>query len=66
MFSTLRNYVVDRKSGIAKTVGFAGGLYIAKNYIGDRLEEVKVRLEQERTAKDRQVRIFPEVKSSCD
>ncbi|KAF7778430.1 hypothetical protein Agabi119p4_2775 [Agaricus bisporus var. burnettii] len=52
MFSTLRNYVVDRKSGIAKTVGFAGGLYIAKNYIGDRLEEVKVRLEQERTAKD--------------
>jgi hypothetical protein len=66
MFSTLRNYVSDRKSGIAKTAGFVGGLYIAKSYISDRLDEVKVRLEQERTAKDRQVCSSPKVKPSSD
>jgi peroxin-3 len=60
MFSTLRNYVAERKGGIAKTAGFVGGLYIAKSYISDRLDEVKVRLEQERTAKDRQVCFFSE------
>ncbi|KAF5350494.1 hypothetical protein D9756_008479 [Leucocoprinus leucothites] len=52
MFSSLTSYVSDRKAGIAKTAGFVGGLYIAKHYISDRLDEVKARLEQERAARD--------------
>jgi peroxin-3 len=52
MFSSLKTYIGDRKAGIAKTAGVVGGLYVAKRYISDRLEEVKARLEQERAAKD--------------
>ncbi len=56
MISTLKNYVNDRKATAAKAAGFVGGLYIAKRYVTNRLDEVKSRLEQERAARERSVR----------
>ncbi|KXN82906.1 Peroxisomal biogenesis factor 3 [Leucoagaricus sp. SymC.cos] len=52
MFASLKTYVSDRRAGITKTAGFVGGLYLAKLYISNRLDEVKARIEQERAAKD--------------
>ena len=55
MLSSFKKSACNRKAGIAKTATIVCGLYIAKNYIGDRLEEVKTRLEQDRAARDRYV-----------
>jgi len=53
MFSSFKKSACNRKAGIAKTATILCGLYIAKNHISDRLEEVKTRLEQDRAARDR-------------
>lgn len=58
MLFTLKKYVNDSKATVAKTAGFVGGIYIAKRYITNRLDEVKSRLEQERAARERSVDHF--------
>lgn len=53
MFTSIKTYVSDRRSGVAKIAAAAGGFHVVKGYIRDRLEEVKDRLEQERVARDK-------------
>lgn len=48
-------YVYDRRKGISKTVGAVGGMYLARGYIRERLDEVKVKLEEDRVARERYV-----------
>ncbi|PPQ65087.1 hypothetical protein CVT24_003041 [Panaeolus cyanescens] len=48
----LKSYVYERRGGLIKTAGFLGGAYLAKCYLHDRLEEVKVKMEAERKGKE--------------
>lgn len=48
-------YVYDRRNGISKTVGFVGGMYLARGYVRERLDEAKVKMEEERVARERYV-----------
>ena len=53
MLESVKGYIYERRNGLTTTVTFVGGFYLAKHYIRDRLDEVKVKLEQERAAQDR-------------
>ena len=53
MLESVKGYIYERRNGLTTAVTFVGGFYLAKHYIRDRLEEVKVKLEQERAAQDR-------------
>lgn len=53
MLESVKGYIYDRRNGLTTTATFVGGLYLAKHYIQDRLDEVKVKLEQERAAQER-------------
>ena len=53
MLESFKGYIYHRRNGLITTATLAGGVYLAKHYIQDRLEEVKVKLEQERAAQDR-------------
>jgi peroxin-3 len=53
MLESVRGYIYERRNGLTTAVTFVGGLYLAKHYIQDRLDEFKVKLEQERAAQDR-------------
>jgi len=47
--------VYDRRKGLAKFAGVVGGAYLAGHYAIQRLEEVREKVVQERTAKDKYV-----------
>ena len=53
MLESVKGYIYERRNGLTTVVTFVGGFYLAKHYIRDRLDEVKVKLEQERAAQDR-------------
>ena len=53
MLESVRGYIYEHRSGLTTAVTFVGGFYLAKHYIQDRLDEVKVKLEQERATQDR-------------
>ena len=53
MLESVKGYIHERRNGLTTAVTFVGGLYLAKHYIQDRLDEVKAKLEQERAAQDR-------------
>ena len=53
MLESFKGYIYERRNGLTTAVTFVGGFYLAKHYIQDRLDEVKVKLEQERAAQDR-------------
>ncbi len=52
MFTAVKSFVTERKQGLVKVAGVVGGLYVARRYVVDRLEDAKERMEQERTAQD--------------
>ncbi|KAF8876836.1 Peroxin-3-domain-containing protein [Infundibulicybe gibba] len=58
MLHSIKTYIHDRRSGLSKVAGLAGGLYVVRGYVKDRLEEVKDRLEEERVARNNLKRRF--------
>ncbi|KIK02522.1 hypothetical protein K443DRAFT_96706 [Laccaria amethystina LaAM-08-1] len=52
MLDFAKNYVYNHKKGLSTTAGFVGGLYLTKTYITERLEEVRHKIEQERSSRD--------------
>ena len=55
MLGPVRTYLYDRRKDLSIIAFCVGGLYIAKRYFNDRLEEVKDGMEQERSARERYV-----------
>jgi peroxin-3 len=53
MLKSVKTYLYDRRKGLSKAAGFAGGAYLVGRYISERLEEVKERVAQERLARDK-------------
>ena len=53
MLTTVKRYVAERRKGLVKAVGFVGAVYVAAQYVRDRLEEVKDKVTQERLARER-------------
>jgi len=53
MFDEVRNYLYQRRKGLATAAGFAGGLYLASRYFLERLEEVREQVVQEKTAREK-------------
>ncbi|KAF8632834.1 hypothetical protein AX15_001664 [Amanita polypyramis BW_CC] len=52
MLQSIKTYVHDRSKGLSKTAGFIGGAYLVQQYVKDRLEELKVKIDEERAARD--------------
>ena len=55
MLGPVRTYLYDRQKDLSIIAFCVGGLYIAKQYFNDKLEEVKDGMEQERSARERYV-----------
>lgn len=53
MLTSVKTFVSNRQKGLVKTAGIVGGLYLGRQYIRDRLDEVKEKLEEERVARDK-------------
>ncbi|KAG5642120.1 hypothetical protein DXG03_003591 [Asterophora parasitica] len=58
MFTAVKSFVSERRRGFTKAAAIAGGVYVVRGYVRDRLDEVKDRLEQERMARDNLKRRF--------
>ncbi|KAF8624723.1 hypothetical protein AX17_007054 [Amanita inopinata Kibby_2008] len=58
MLQSVKTYVYDRRKGLSQTAGFVGGIYLVRRYVNDRLEELKVKMEQERLARENLRRRF--------
>ncbi|PFH46414.1 hypothetical protein AMATHDRAFT_155140 [Amanita thiersii Skay4041] len=58
MLQAVRTYVYDRRKGFATTAGFVSGVYLVRQYVNERLEELKVKMEQERLARENLKRRF--------
>jgi peroxin-3 len=52
MLQSMRTYIYERRKGLTKTVAFVGGVYLVQRYVIDRLEELKVKLDQEKLARE--------------
>ncbi|KAI0265276.1 Peroxin-3 [Gloeopeniophorella convolvens] len=52
MLNTVSNYLYDRRARLAKTAGVVGGLYLAGQYAMARIDDVRERIVQERTARE--------------
>jgi peroxin-3 len=52
MIHSARNYLYDRRRGLAKTAGVVGGAYLIGRYVVERLEEVREKVMLERVARD--------------
>lgn len=55
MFDKVRDYLYQRRKGLATAAGFVGGLYLAGRYLMERLEEVREQVVQEKTAREKYV-----------
>ena len=53
MLHTIKTYVSDRRKGITKVVGIAGGVYLLRRYMLDRFHEMQEKLQEERQAHER-------------
>ncbi|KAJ7267609.1 Peroxin-3 [Mycena haematopus] len=58
MFDSLRARI-----NIPRVIGFAGTVYLVRQYVSNRLEDVKEQMEQERVAKDNLKRRFSQTQS---
>ncbi|KAI5829366.1 hypothetical protein K523DRAFT_416812 [Schizophyllum commune Tattone D] len=52
MLDSVKKYVYERRRGLVKAAAIVGGAYLVRGYVGERLEEVKTRLEQQRAAEE--------------
>lgn len=52
MLDSAKKYVYNHRKGLSTAAGFVGGLYLTKTYITERLEEVRHKIEQERSSRD--------------
>ncbi|KAF8649441.1 hypothetical protein AX16_005806 [Volvariella volvacea WC 439] len=58
MLRAVKNYVLDRKSGIVRIAGTIGGFYLVKQYVVDRLHDAKEKMEEDQFARDSLQRRF--------
>ncbi|KIJ28565.1 hypothetical protein M422DRAFT_235620 [Sphaerobolus stellatus SS14] len=65
MFARARNYVYDRRKGLATTVGFVGACYLAGKYVLERLEEIRAQVVQDKTARENLRRRFQQNQEDC-
>ncbi|KAG6832768.1 hypothetical protein H0H87_000421 [Tephrocybe sp. NHM501043] len=64
MLTGAKNFFYERRKGLTKATAIIGGAYAVRGYVRDRLEEVKDRLEQERTARDNLKRRFKQTQEN--
>jgi peroxin-3 len=53
MNNPLTNYFYERRRGLAKTAGIAGGVYVLSGYIKQRLEEMRDHMVEDRAAREK-------------
>ncbi|KAG6849146.1 hypothetical protein H0H93_010935 [Arthromyces matolae] len=64
MFTSVKNFFYERRQGLTKATAVIGGAYAVRGYMRDRLDEVKDRLEQERTARENLSRRFKQTQDN--
>ncbi|KAI0030153.1 Peroxin-3 [Vararia minispora EC-137] len=52
MLHSIGTYFYERRRGYAKALGIVGGLYMVGRYVGDRLEDVRRKVVEERSARE--------------
>ncbi|KAF8581206.1 hypothetical protein K439DRAFT_1636363 [Ramaria rubella] len=65
MLNNVRNYICQRRKGVAKAVGLVGAVYLAGRYVLERLEEVREQVVQEKTARENLRRRFQQNQQDC-
>ncbi|TFK52868.1 Peroxin-3 [Heliocybe sulcata] len=58
MLDSTRKYVSDRRKGLTKAAGYAGGLYLLSQYVSARIEDFREKVKQERAARENLRRRF--------
>jgi peroxin-3 len=53
MLHAVKTYVGDRRKGIVKAAGIAGGVYLVRRYMMNRFQEMQDKLQEERLARER-------------
>ena len=52
---SIRTWIWDRRRGLLTTAGFLGGFYLLSQYVWLRLEEIRDKVMQDRSAKEKYV-----------
>lgn len=58
MFSSVKKYFSERKRTILSATAFIGGTYLAGHYALRRLEEMREKMVEDKTAKEKLVKPF--------
>lgn len=58
MLESTKKYVYDRRKGLLKGAGYAGGLYLLSQYVAARIEDFREKIKQERAARENLRRRF--------
>jgi peroxin-3 len=53
LFSSVTNYVRERRRGLAVVAGVAGGVYLIHQYATSKIQEIQDRLVQTQTAREK-------------
>ncbi|GLB45164.1 putative peroxin-3 [Lyophyllum shimeji] len=64
MLSSVKKFVSERRKGLATAAAVAGGVYVVRGFVRDRLEEIKDRLERERVARENLRRRFDQTQEN--
>lgn len=58
MLHALSNYFYDRRNGFVKVASYAGSVYLASQYVAERLGDVREKVTQDRQAREKYVLVF--------
>jgi peroxin-3 len=57
MFDSVTNYVYERRKRLARTAGVVGGLYLAGRYASARIADMRDRVREDRSAREKYGRV---------
>lgn len=53
MLFGLPEYLYERRTGLKRAAGYVGGVYLVGRYVVERLDEIREKVVEDRTARDK-------------